>query len=306
MGYNWKLGGEINAGNMGNDLPYADRGETRLEPSSSKNYTNASAAFMKYEIRVPVGNTSIYEETVVVLEPMTAFFDDGDGHRSSKLFKSDVVKGHKIVKKFYDAAKSLYSKHKKKFSTAEKKNIEESLAFAKSYLGKVSGAIDYWADHSLLWPIDQLFKDFGYGACTSFLNAGKVVEDVVHPEYPEIKVDVLCPTAAQHASHDADRAKAGMLLDISAAHVRYVERYVWPKEVEALNAAALSAASPKKSSKKVSLPGSAPTVKLVTVNAESIEEVGGGGSGKTSKKKKKSVLPLVAVAGIGALLLMRK
>lgn len=305
MGYDWKLG-EINAGNMGNDMPYVDRGETRLDPSSSKNYTNASAAFMKYEIRVPVGNTSIYEETVVVLEPMTTFYDDGDGHRSSRLFKKDVVKGHKIVKKLYDAAKSLYAKYKKKFSASEKKNIEESLDFAKSYLGKVSGAIDYWADHSLLWPIDQLFKDFGYGACTSFASAGKVVEDVSHPKYPEITVDVLCPTGAEHASHDVDRAKAGLLLDIAAAHVRYVERYVWPKEVEALNAAALLSASPKKSSKKVSLPGSAPTIKMVMVNAESIEEVGGGSTSGTSKKKKKSVLPLIAVAGIGALLLMRK
>ena len=304
MGYDWKLG-EINAGNMGNDMPYVDRGETRLDPSSSANYTNSSAAFMKYEIRVPVGNTSIYEETVVVLGPMTAFYDQ-DRHRSSKLFKGDVVKGHKIVKKFYDVAKSLYAKHKKKFSSAEKKNIEESLSFAKSYLGKVSGAIDYWADHSLLWPIDQLFKDFGYGACTSFVNAGKVVKDVSHPKYPEITVDVLCPTAGEHASHDADRAKADTLLNIAAAHVRYVERYVWPKEVEALNTAALSSASPKKSSKKVSLPGSAPTIKMVMVNAESIEEVGGGSTSGTSKKKKKSVLPLIAVAGIGALLLMRK
>lgn len=310
MGYNWNID-EIFAGNIGSAMPYTEHGEKRLEPSpSKKNYISGSAAWMKYEIRVPVGDTSKYEETIVILEPMTTFFDD-EYYRESRLFREDRERGYDIVKKFYDKAKSLYGKHKKKFSKEEKEKIEKSLDFAGSYLRKVKGAIDYWSGHSLLWPIDDPLKEFGYGAC-SYQNVGKLVKDVRHPKYPDITVDVLCPTSEEIGEHDRDQGMAKTLLTSAASYTRFAERMVWPKEVKAINQAA---AAPKRVPTKkatmqtATLVGLKRPVKVMTVNVESIDKMGDGdgvSEGKSTKKKKKSALPLIAVAGLGVMLLARK
>lgn len=307
--YDWNLD-KIMAGNMGSAAPDPSRGETRIEPASSKHYISSSAAWMKYEIRVPVGDTSKYEETVVVLEPMTSFIDE-DNWRDSILFHQDREKGHNIVKAFRDKAESLYEMHKKKFSAKEKADIEDALKWSGEYLRKVKGAIDYWGGHSLLWPMDQGYKDFAYGAC-DYSKSGKKVT-VNHPKYPEIEVELICPTSEEISAHDGDRAKASTLLQSAASYTRFVERMVWPKEVRSLNEKALNKAKPQRVSTikmaKIVPGGVKPPVKVVMVSAEVLDQEGGSGSGtssKSSKRKKKSALPLIAAAGIGAMLLLKK
>jgi len=305
MGYDWKLD-QIHTGNVGSALPYTSRGETRLEPApSNAGYISSSAAFMKYEIRVPHGDTSKYEETVVILEPMTNYDDTGHS-RESSLFRVSREEGHSRLSKLYEKARSLFNKHQAQFSSSEKKKLKESLDISKSYLDKVKGAIDYWHGHSSMWPIDQRFDDFAYGACDSFADAGKQVE-IQHPKYPEITIPVICPDAEDQADHDRDRSTAETLLDTVAGRVRYVERAVWPREVLALNKAAAAQAStgPVKFN-KVSMKGGGtpPPIKVVTISSETIDPPGTGESSK--RKKKKSALPLVAALGIGALLIARK